>query len=59
VTALRRVDLVVTDLAVIKPTPEGLLLVEVAPGVTPTQVISATAAKLTVPEKIPEMAIDG
>lgn len=57
VTAQRPVDLVVTDLAVIKPTREGLLLQELAPGVTRDQVISATAATLSVPEKIPAMAI--
>lgn len=59
ITAQRCVDLVVTDLAVIKPTSEGLLLLELAPGVTATQVISATAAKLKVPDRIPEMAIGG
>ena len=57
VTAQRRVDLVVTDLAVIQPTREGLLLLELAPGVTPTQVISANAARLLVPANVPEMAI--
>ena len=31
-TALRRVDLVVTDLAVIEPTEDGLVLRELAPG---------------------------
>jgi len=57
ITAQRRVDLVVTDLAVIKPTSEGLLLQELAPGVTANQVISATAARVVLPDKIPEMAI--
>ena len=59
VTAQRRVDLVVTDLAVIQPTREGLLLLELAPGVTPTQVISATVARLLVPANVPEMTIGG
>ena len=59
VTSQRRVDLIVTDLAVIKPTREGLFLAELAPGVTPNQVIAATAAKLSVPKTIPDMAIEG
>lgn len=59
VTSQRRVDLIVTDLAVIKPTREGLFLAELAPGVTPNQVIAATAAKLSVPKTIPHMAIEG
>ena len=41
-TSLRRVDLVVTDLCVIEPTVEGLVLREVAPGVTPEEVVAAT-----------------
>jgi acetate CoA/acetoacetate CoA-transferase beta subunit len=57
ITALRRVDLVVTELAVIEPTGEGLVLKEVAPGVTPDHVISATKASLIVPKRVPEMPI--
>lgn len=56
-TSLRRISLVVTDMAVIEPGPEGLLLREVAPGVTKEQVIAATEAKLIVPETVPEMPI--
>ena len=55
-TAARRVDLIVTELAVLEPTDEGLVLREVAPGVTVEQVIDATEATLVVPEKVPEMA---
>jgi 3-oxoacid CoA-transferase subunit B len=47
-TALRCVDLIVTDLAVIAVLPEGLRLVECADGVTPDQVVAATAAPLRV-----------
>ena len=54
-TSLRRVDLVVTEMAVIEPTDEGLTLREVAPGVTVEQVVDATAAKLIVPEDVPQM----
>jgi acetate CoA/acetoacetate CoA-transferase beta subunit len=56
-TSVRRVDLLVTELAVIEPTEEGLVLREVAPGVTKDQVIAATEASLIVPEQVPEMAI--
>lgn len=56
-TARRRVHLVVTDLAVIKPTDAGLELSEVAPGVSPQDVVAATHAPLIVPEHVPEMAL--
>ena len=56
-TSCRRIDLVVTDLAVLKPTDSGLVLHEVAPGVSVEQVIAATAAKLTIPAEIPVMEI--
>jgi 3-oxoacid CoA-transferase subunit B len=45
-TAQRCVNLVVTDLAVIEVTPDGLLLREVAPGVTAEQVQALTEAPL-------------
>ncbi len=54
---MRRVDLLVTELAVIEPTEQGLVLREVAPGVTKEQVIAATEAALIVPDHVPEMAI--
>ena len=56
-TSVRRVDLVVTDLAVIEPTDKGLLLKETAPGVTVQQVIASTACELIVPANVPEMAL--
>ena len=41
-TGVAVVDLIVTELAVIQVTPEGLVLREVAPGVTPEEVQKAT-----------------
>jgi acetate CoA/acetoacetate CoA-transferase beta subunit len=57
-TSQRPVNLVVTELAVIEPTPQGLLLKEVAPGVTVDQVIQATDAPLIVPPGVPTMPIE-
>lgn len=48
ITSLRRVDLVVTELAVIEPTAEGLVLKETAAGVSIRDVIEATEATLHV-----------
>ena len=56
-TSVRRVDLVVTELAVIEPTSEGLMLKEVAPGVSRDRVLAATEASLIVPPRVPEMSI--
>jgi 3-oxoacid CoA-transferase subunit B len=43
---------VITDLAVLDITEDGLVLIETAPGVTPEQVTAATAAPVHVPEGI-------
>ena len=51
-TALRRVDLIVTDLAVIEPTHEGLVLRETAPGVSVQEVKQASLAHLIIPENV-------
>jgi len=45
-TGVEVVDLIVTDLAVIEVTPNGLVLREVAPGVTPEAVQKVTEATL-------------
>jgi acetate CoA/acetoacetate CoA-transferase beta subunit len=56
-TSIRRVGLVVTELAVLEPTDDGLVLKELAPGVTRDRVVAATEAKLRVPAVVPTMAI--
>jgi len=56
-TSIRPVSLVVTELAVIEPTAEGLVLKELAPGVTVEQVVATTGAKLIVPTQVPTMQI--
>lgn len=54
-TATRPVSLIVTELAVIEPTPAGLILKELAPGVTIDDVIAATGAQLIISDDIHEM----
>lgn len=56
-TSVRRVDLVVTDLAVIVPQEDGLHLAERAPGVSVEAVLAATEARLILPEEVPEMVL--
>lgn len=56
-TSLRPVSLIVTDMAVIAPNPDGLLLRERAPGVTVDDIRRATAAELVVDGEIPEMRL--
>jgi acetate CoA/acetoacetate CoA-transferase beta subunit len=56
-TAIRPVSLVVTELAVIEPTAKGLVLKELAPGVTVATVVAATEAALIIPDNVPEMQL--
>ncbi len=49
-TSVRRVDLVVTEMAVIQPTAEGLVLLETAPGVSVDEVVAASEARLLMPK---------
>ncbi|MGI8880138.1 MAG: CoA transferase subunit B [Jatrophihabitans sp.] len=51
------VNEIITDLAVIDITPTGLVLREVAPGVSADEVVAATAAPLTVPDSVPVMTL--
>lgn len=57
-TGRKCVNLIVTDMAVIEVAPEGLVLKEVAPGVTVEEVVSKTEAKLIIPEYVPIMPLD-
>jgi acetate CoA/acetoacetate CoA-transferase beta subunit len=57
ITSTRPVDLVVTELAVIAFPQGRATLIEVAPGVSPAQVIEATEAPLVVPDHVPEMTL--
>ena len=54
-TGIGVVDLIVTELGVIEVTDAGLVLKELAPGVSIDQIVAATAAKLTVPDSVSEM----
>lgn len=56
-TGLEVVDLIVTELAVIEVTPEGLVLREVAPGVTPEAVQKITEPKLRVAENLKTISV--
>jgi 3-oxoacid CoA-transferase subunit B len=56
-TALECVNTVVTDLAVIDVTGEGLVLREVAPGWTADEVQALTEAKLIARGNVPEMKL--
>ena len=56
-TGLEVVDLIVTELAVIAVTPEGLVLREVAAGVTPADVQKLTEAKLIVGENVKTLSL--
>lgn len=57
-TSTRRVDLVVTDLAVIEPAAGGLILRERAPGVSVNEIRAATKAELVIPDDVPEMILE-
>jgi acetate CoA/acetoacetate CoA-transferase beta subunit len=56
-TAIRPVDLVVTELAVIAFPGGRATLLETAPGVTAKQVLAATEATLEIPAQVPTMAL--
>jgi len=56
-TAKECVNLIVTDLAVIEVTKEGLLLREVAPGLTPEDIQSVTEPRLIISPDLKEIQL--
>lgn len=54
-TSVRPVDLVVTELAVLQPSPDGMILKELAPGVDVAQVQAATGTPLIIDGPVPTM----
>ncbi|MCO8146671.1 3-oxoacid CoA-transferase subunit B [Rhodovulum tesquicola] len=57
-TAARRVSLIVTEMAVIEPTDDGLVLRETGPGVSVEDIRAATTATLIVPDDLGRMSFD-
>lgn len=56
-TSTRRVTMIITDLAVIEPTDEGLVLRERAPGIEVSAIVDATTARLIISGPIALMPI--
>lgn len=56
-TAPRCVKLIITDIAVIEVTPDGLLLKETAPGWSAEEIQELTEPKLKIAEDLKEMAL--
>jgi 3-oxoacid CoA-transferase subunit B len=54
-TGLKVVDTIVTEMGYIKVTPQGLLLEEIAPGLSPGDVQKATEARLQISPQLKEM----
>jgi acetate CoA/acetoacetate CoA-transferase beta subunit len=57
ISSARPVNLIVTELAVLEPTPDGLLLKEVAPGLSAQDVAAVTDARLVIPTEVPTMRL--
>jgi acetate CoA/acetoacetate CoA-transferase beta subunit len=56
-TSLRPVTLIVTELAVIEPSDDGLVLREAAPGVSVEAICEATGTHLIIPDSVPVMNV--
>jgi 3-oxoacid CoA-transferase subunit B len=56
-TGKKCVNAIITELAFIEVTPQGLLLREVAPGVTPEEVQKATEPQLRISPELREMKV--
>ena len=57
VTGYKVVNMIVTDLAVIEVTPEGLLLLEVAPGYTAEEIQALTEPELKISSELKEISV--
>ena len=55
ITGLGCVKRIVTELAVLDVIPQGFCLVERAPGVSVQEIKEATAGKIIIPDRVPEM----
>ncbi len=51
-TAKQQVDLIITEMAVMEVTPQGLVLREIGPDTTVEEVVAATGATLIIPEDV-------
>jgi acetate CoA/acetoacetate CoA-transferase beta subunit len=56
-SALRPVDTIVTEMALLKSSDQGLVLNEGAPGISIDDVVQNAEAELIIPAEIPEMYI--
>lgn len=56
-TAANQVDLIITEFGVIEITPEGMMLTELAPGVTLDEIQAATEAELIISPNLTAMAV--
>lgn len=56
-TAVKEVDLIITEMGVIEVTPEGLVLKEIAPDTTVEEIQSKTEPKLIIDPNLKEMEI--
>jgi acetate CoA/acetoacetate CoA-transferase beta subunit len=57
-TSTRPVDMIVTEMAVIINTPEGLVLTEIGPGVSVEDVVAATGTTLIIANDVKKMNIE-
>ena len=57
-TGRRCVSTIVTNLALIGVTADGLVLREIAPGVSPAEIKEATGCPIAIPDDPPPMAFD-
>lgn len=56
-TAAKEADLIVTDMAVLERTEQGLILKEIAPGLTVEDVVKNTEAELIIDESVKTMEV--